>query len=43
MDFAFTEEQQDLIKVVRDLVEKEIKPYASEMDETGIIREGLIE
>ena len=32
MDFAFNEEQQEIIKVVRDLVQKEIVPYAGEMD-----------
>ena len=34
MDFAYNEEQREIIRVVRDLVEKEIKPYALEMDET---------
>jgi alkylation response protein AidB-like acyl-CoA dehydrogenase len=34
MDFAYNDEQKELIRVVRDLVEKEIVPYASEMDET---------
>ena len=43
MDFAFNEEQQDIIKVVRDLVEKEIIPYASEMDETGKLHDGLLD
>ena len=32
MDFAFNEEQQEIIKVVRDLVQKEIVPYSGEMD-----------
>lgn len=40
MDFAYNDEQKEIIKVVRDLVEKEIVPYASEMDETGKLHEG---
>ena len=43
MDFAYNDEQLDIIKVVRDLVEKEIKPYALEMDETETLHEGLLE
>ena len=43
MDFAYNDEQKELIRVVRDLVEKEIVPYASEMDETGKLHEGLLE
>ena len=43
MDFAYNDEQLDIIKVVRDLVEKEIKPYALEMDETEKLHEGLLE
>ena len=43
MDFAYNDEQKEIIKVVRDLVEKEIVPYASEMDETGKLHEGLLE
>lgn len=43
MDFAYNDEQQDIIKVVRELVEKEIKPYAAEMDRTGILHEGLLD
>lgn len=43
MDFGYTEEQQDLIKVVRDLVQKEIVPYTGEMDEQGKIRDGLLD
>ena len=43
MDFAYNDEQKELIRVVRDLVEKEIIPYASEMDETGKLHEGLLE
>lgn len=43
MDFAYNSEQQDIIKVVRDLVEKEIKPYAGEMDRTGVLHEGLLD
>ena len=43
MDFAYNDEQKDIIKVVRDLVQKEIVPYAAEMDETGKLHEGLLE
>ena len=43
MDFAYNDEQKEIIKVVRDLVEKEIVPYAAEMDETGKLHEGLLE
>lgn len=43
MDFAYNDEQKEIIKVVRDLVEKEIKPYALEMDETEALREGLLD
>ena len=43
MDFAYNDEQKEIIKVVRDLVEKEIVPYASEMDETGKLHEGLLD
>ena len=31
MDFAYNDEQKEIIKVVRDLVEKEIVPYAAEL------------
>ena len=41
MDFAFNEEQQEIIKVVRDLVQKEIVPYAGEMDEQGKMLENI--
>ena len=43
MDFAYNDEQKEIIKVVRDLVEKEIVPYAAELDETGKLHEGLLE
>jgi alkylation response protein AidB-like acyl-CoA dehydrogenase len=43
MDFSFSGEQQEIIKVVRELVEKEIKPYAAEMDEQGRLHEGLLQ
>ena len=32
MDFALNEEQLELQEMVRDFVEKEITPYAAEMD-----------
>jgi len=43
MDFSFSGEQQEIVKVVRELVEKEIKPYAAEMDEQGRLHEGLLQ
>lgn len=43
MDFAYSAEQKDILKVVRDLVEKEIKPYTREMDEKGGLRDGLLQ
>ena len=33
INFSYTEEQQDIIRTVRALVEKEIAPYAAEMNE----------
>ena len=41
MDFAYNDEQKAIIKVVRDLVEKEIKPYALETAEPAARREGV--
>lgn len=32
MDFALTEEQQELQAMVKDFVDKEIVPYTEEMD-----------
>lgn len=43
MNFSYTEEQQELIRVVRELVAKEIAPYAAEMDETEKFHDGLME
>ena len=43
MDFAISEETQELIEMVREFVEKEIAPYAQEMDAENHMREGLIE
>lgn len=43
MNFSYTEEQQELIRVVRELVAKEIAPYATEMDETEKFHDGLME
>lgn len=42
MNFSYTEEQQELIRVVRELVAKEIAPYAAEMDETEKFHDGLM-
>ena len=43
MDFALNEEQLELQEMVRDFVEKEITPYAAEMDRENHMREGLLE
>lgn len=43
MDFALNEEQLELQEMVREFVEKEITPYAAEMDRENHMREGLIE
>ncbi len=43
MDFALTEEQLELQEMARDFVEKEITPYAAEMDRENHMREGLLE
>ena len=43
MDFALNEEQLELQEMVREFVEKEITPYAAEMDEQNHWREGLME
>lgn len=43
MNFSYTEEQQELIRVARELVAKEIAPYAAEMDETEKFHDGLME
>lgn len=43
MEFALNEEQLELQEMVRDFVEKEITPYAAEMDAENHMREGLIE
>ncbi len=32
MEFAFTEEQEELREMVKEFVEKEITPFAEEMD-----------
>lgn len=43
MEFALNEEQLELQEMVREFVEKEITPYAAEMDEQNHMRDGLIE
>ena len=35
MDFRLTEEQEGVRRLVRDVVEKEVKPIAAHTDETG--------
>lgn len=42
MDFALNEEQLELQEMVREFVEKEITPYAAEMDAENHMRDGLI-
>ena len=43
MDFALNEEQLELQEMVREFVEKEITPYAAEMDAENHMRHGLID
>ena len=43
MYFALNEEQLELQEMVREFVEKEITPYASEMDAENHMRDGLID
>lgn len=43
MEFALNEEQLELQAMVRDFVEKEIIPYAAQMDAENHMRDGLIE
>ena len=43
MDFALNEEQLELQEMVRAFVEKEITPYAAEMDAENHMRDGLID
>ncbi len=35
MGLIYTEEQKDLIKMVHDMIEKEVKPYVAECDKKG--------
>ncbi|MDR3348614.1 MAG: acyl-CoA dehydrogenase family protein [Acidaminococcales bacterium] len=42
MDFSLSPEQLEFRKLVAELVEKEIKPYAAEMDREGAMRPELI-
>ena len=43
MDFALNEEQLELQEMVREFVDKEITPYAAEMDAENHMRDGLID
>ncbi|MEG0798595.1 MAG: acyl-CoA dehydrogenase family protein [Acidaminococcaceae bacterium] len=43
MDFAFNEEQLELQEMIREFVEKEITPFASEMDRNNVAMPGLME
>ncbi len=42
MDLGFSPEQLEFRDMVREFVEKEIKPYAPEMDKEGKMRDGLL-
>jgi alkylation response protein AidB-like acyl-CoA dehydrogenase len=42
MDLSFSSDQAEFRKIVAELVEKEVKPYAAEMDREGKIRPELI-
>ena len=42
MDFEFTQDQQLFRDTVRDFAQKEIRPYAREMDEKGEMPKGLV-
>lgn len=42
MDFEFTQDQQLFRDTVREFAQKEIRPYAREMDETGELPKGLV-
>ncbi len=42
MDFSLDPKQKELVALTRDIVEKEIKPRALEMDKTGVADEKLL-
>ncbi len=42
MDFEFTQDQQLFRDTVREFAQKEIRPYAREMDEKGELPKGLV-
>jgi acyl-CoA dehydrogenase len=42
MDFEESKEEKLFRETVREFAQKEIRPYAREMDETGKVRDGLI-
>src|ERR1700730_7209346 len=41
MDFSLSEEQQLVIKTTRSFVEKELYPFESEVEESGVLREDV--
>lgn len=43
MEFAFNEEQLELKEMVKEFVDKEIRPFASEMDVNNKMTEGLMD
>ena len=43
MDFALTEEQELIIKTTRSFVEQELYPHEREVEDTGVLRQELLE
>ncbi len=41
MDFGLSEEQQLIVRTVRNFVEKELYPHEAEVERTGLVRRGL--
>ena len=42
MDFSLTEEQQLIVKSTRDFVEQELYPHEKEVEDTGVLRQELL-
>src|SRR6201998_3261208 len=43
MDFALTEEQQLIVRTTREFVRRELVPHEREVEETGTLREALLQ
>ena len=43
MDFALTEEQELIVKTTRSFVEQELYPHEREVEDTGVLRQELLE